>query len=207
LHSMVFPVLVVILSPIIIGVGLGPKMLAGLLLGAISSGFMLGTMMSTSGGAWDNAKKYIETGKFGGKRSLAHKAAVVGDTVGDPFKDTSGPAINIQIKLMSYISVVLVPVFKHQQNYWWAALIIIGLLIIFVPIWIYVTPTELHEEVVEKAIQELAAAEKELELAGKLKRSGDETTIPHEELSPADFTNNEGKELLAPVELHTRTRS
>eukprot|EP00456_Euglypha_rotunda_P090428 TRINITY_DN947_c0_g1_i5.p1 TRINITY_DN947_c0_g1~~TRINITY_DN947_c0_g1_i5.p1 ORF type:complete len:665 (+),score=107.03 TRINITY_DN947_c0_g1_i5:141-2135(+) len=203
LHSMVFPVLLVILSPIIIGIGLGGKMLAGLLLGAISSGFMLGTMMSTAGGAWDNAKKYIETGKFGGKKSLAHKAAVVGDTVGDPFKDTSGPAINIQIKLMSYISVVLVPVFRDQTDYWWAALIIIGVLIVFIPLWIHVTPIELLEKEVEKAIQELALAEKELQLAGKIKHSSEHET-PREELSPSDFTNNEGKELLAPVELHTK---
>ena len=90
-------------------------MLAGVLLGAITSGFVLGGMMNAAGGAWDNAKKLNE--KDGQKGSFKHKSTVVGDTVGDPFKDTSGPAINIQIKLMSYISVVLVPVFKQQVDF------------------------------------------------------------------------------------------
>lgn len=112
MYYMVFPALLVVLSPLVIGIGLGPQCLAGLLLGAISSGFVLGAMMNSAGGAWDNAKKYAEA--QGLKRTDQHKACVVGDTVGDPFKDTSGPAINILIKLMSYISVVLVPVFKNQ---------------------------------------------------------------------------------------------
>jgi K(+)-stimulated pyrophosphate-energized sodium pump len=112
MYYMVFPALLVVLSPLVLGIGLGPQMLAGFLLGAISSGFVLGAMMNSAGGAWDNAKKYAEA--KGLKRSDQHKACVVGDTVGDPFKDTSGPAINILIKLMSYISVVLVPVFKNQ---------------------------------------------------------------------------------------------
>jgi len=155
LHSMVFPCLLVVLSPIITGIGLGKSFLLGLLVGAIICGFMTGLMMGTAGGAWDNGKKYIEAGKYGGKKSFAHKAAVVGDTVGDPFKDTSGPAINIQIKLMSYISVVLASVFKNQHDYWWASLIIIGVMLIFVPLWIMVTPYEISKNTIEKVIQEL----------------------------------------------------
>jgi hypothetical protein len=152
----------VVLAPIITGIGLGPEFLCGLLFGAISTGFMLGLMMGTAGGAWDNAKKYIETGIYGGKRSLAHKAAVIGDTVGDPFKDTTGPAINIQIKLMSYISVVLVPVYKHQADYWWAALILIGILIVFVPFWqFFMIPKALRKESIEKIIDEIARANEE----------------------------------------------
>jgi K(+)-stimulated pyrophosphate-energized sodium pump len=85
---------------------LGVESVAGLLTGATVSGFVLAVMMANSGGAWDNAKKYIEEGHFGGKGSPNHKAAVVGDTVGDPFKDTSGPSLNILIKLMSMVSIV-----------------------------------------------------------------------------------------------------
>jgi len=155
LHSMVFPVLLVVLGPIIGGVGLGPTFLLGFLIGAIICGFMTGLMMGTAGGSWDNAKKYIESNKHGGKRSAAHKAAVVGDTVGDPFKDTTGPAINILIKLMSYISVVLASVFKKQADFWWAALIILGVLVFFVPFWMYLTPKDLTHDVIEKVISDL----------------------------------------------------
>jgi len=144
MYYMVFPALLVVLSPLVIGIGLGPQCLAGLLLGAISSGFVLGAMMNSAGGAWDNAKKYAEA--QGLKRTDQHKACVVGDTVGDPFKDTTGPAINILIKLMSYISVVLVPVFKNQVNYWWVALIILGVMAIFVPVWISRVPEGLSDE-------------------------------------------------------------
>ncbi|MEG0785461.1 MAG: sodium/proton-translocating pyrophosphatase, partial [Christensenella sp.] len=91
---------------IIVGVILGPAGVIGTLAGATASGFVLAVMMANSGGAWDNAKKYIEGGALGGKGSDAHKAAVVGDTVGDPFKDTSGPSLNILIKLMSMVAVV-----------------------------------------------------------------------------------------------------
>ena len=85
--------------------------LGGLLIGSIAAGSMLAIMMSNSGGAWDNAKKYVEEGHFGGKNSEAHKAAVVGDTVGDPFKDTSGPSLNILLKLMAIVAVVFGPLF------------------------------------------------------------------------------------------------
>ena len=104
--EMVLPSLMAILVPIIIGVLLGPHGVIGLLIGALVSGFAVALMMASSGGAWDNAKKYIEKGKFGGKGSPEHKAAVVGDTVGDPFKDTAGPSLNILIKLMSTVSIV-----------------------------------------------------------------------------------------------------
>ena len=99
-----------IVAPIIVGLVLGPLALGGLLVGSLVAGVLLALTMANSGGAWDNAKKYIEIGNYGGKGSDAHKAAVVGDTVGDPFKDTSGPALNILIKLMSMIALVFVPV-------------------------------------------------------------------------------------------------
>jgi K(+)-stimulated pyrophosphate-energized sodium pump len=106
LKEMVAPAIVGIASPIIVGVILGGSGVIGLLCGATASGFIMAVFMSNSGGAWDNAKKYIEAGHFGGKGSDNHKAAVVGDTIGDPFKDTSGPSINILIKLMSMVSIV-----------------------------------------------------------------------------------------------------
>ncbi|MFC1475140.1 sodium-translocating pyrophosphatase [Candidatus Zixiibacteriota bacterium] len=109
LQQMVLPGLVAILSPIIIGLILNKEGLGGMLAGATMSGVMLALMMANAGGAWDNAKKYIESGAHGGKGSDAHKAAVVGDTVGDPFKDTSGPSMNILIKLMAIVSLVVGP--------------------------------------------------------------------------------------------------
>ena len=104
--EMVIPSLMAIIAPIAVGLLIGIEAEAGLLTGATVSGFVLAVMMANSGGAWDNAKKYIEEGHHGGKGSLAHKAGVVGDTVGDPFKDTSGPSLNILIKLMSMVSIV-----------------------------------------------------------------------------------------------------
>ncbi len=104
--QMILPALIAVLSPIIAGFLLGVNGLMGLLLDSSVSGFLLAVMMSNSGGAWDNAKKYIEDGNFGGKGSVAHKASVIGDTVGDPLKDTSGPAINILIKLISVVAIV-----------------------------------------------------------------------------------------------------
>jgi K(+)-stimulated pyrophosphate-energized sodium pump len=96
---------------LIVGLILGPEALGGLLAGALVTGVMMAIFMSNAGGAWDNAKKYIEDGNHGGKGSEAHHAAVVGDTVGDPFKDTSGPSINILIKLMTVVSLVFAPLF------------------------------------------------------------------------------------------------
>jgi K(+)-stimulated pyrophosphate-energized sodium pump len=116
LKEMIAPGLLTVVIPIIVGFVLGPVALAGFLVGAVASGFMMAVMMSNSGGAWDNAKKWIETGQYGGKGSDAHKAAVVGDTVGDPFKDTSGPSLNIMIKLMSIVALVLAPVLKDVNG-------------------------------------------------------------------------------------------
>ena len=111
LKEMLLPGVMAVLAPVLIGVVLGPAALGGLLGGALVTGVMLAIFMSNSGGAWDNAKKYIEDGNHGGKGSEAHRAAVVGDTVGDPFKDTSGPSINILIKLMTIVSLVFAPLF------------------------------------------------------------------------------------------------
>jgi K(+)-stimulated pyrophosphate-energized sodium pump len=109
LKEMILPGLMTVIAPIIIGFVLGPLALAGFLLGAIATGFIFAITLANAGGSWDNAKKWIERGHFGGKGSDPHKAAVVGDTVGDPFKDTSGPSLNIMIKLMAVISLVLAP--------------------------------------------------------------------------------------------------
>lgn len=111
LKKMLVPGLLAIVAPLAMGLLLGAQALGGLLAGALSSGVLMAIMMSNAGGAWDNAKKYIESGVHGGKGSEAHKAAVVGDTVGDPFKDTSGPSINILIKLMTIVSLVFAPLF------------------------------------------------------------------------------------------------
>ena len=111
LREMVLPGLMAVIVPLAVGILLGPAALGGLLAGSLVTGVLLAIYMSNSGGAWDNAKKYIEGGHNGGKGSEAHKAAVVGDTVGDPFKDTSGPSINILIKLMTVVALVFAPVF------------------------------------------------------------------------------------------------
>ncbi|MBP1928813.1 K(+)-stimulated pyrophosphate-energized sodium pump [Methanolinea mesophila] len=111
LKQMILPGFLAIASPLVVGIVLGKSALAGLLVGSIGSGFVLAIMMANAGGAWDNAKKYIEQGHCGGKGSPAHKAAVTGDTVGDPFKDTAGPALNILLKLMAIVSVVFAPIF------------------------------------------------------------------------------------------------
>ncbi|MFV0517624.1 MAG: sodium-translocating pyrophosphatase [Aminipila sp.] len=111
LKEMVAPGLIAIIAPLAVGIILGPEALGGMLGGSLSSGVLLAIMMANAGGAWDNAKKYIEVGNYGGKGSEPHKAAVVGDTVGDPFKDTSGPSINILIKLMTIVSLVFAPMF------------------------------------------------------------------------------------------------
>lgn len=111
LKEMLVPGIMAVLSPLAVGILLGPEALGGLLAGALVTGVMMAIFMSNAGGAWDNAKKYIEDGHHRGKGSEAHKAAVVGDTVGDPFKDTSGPSINILIKLMTIVSLVFAPLF------------------------------------------------------------------------------------------------
>ena len=111
LREMVLPGLMAVVAPIVVGLILGPEALGGLLIGSIAAGFLLAVTMANAGGAWDNAKKYIELGNLGGKGSEPHKAAVVGDTVGDPFKDTSGPSLNILLKLMSTVALVFAPLF------------------------------------------------------------------------------------------------
>merc|ERR1711935_930592 len=118
------------MSPLIMGFLIGPTALAGMLAGSIASGMMLAIMMANAGGAWDNSKKYIEIeGARGGKGTETHKACIVGDTVGDPFKDTSGPALNVLIKLMSLISLVIAPILaKNGEDcaMWYWGLIPIG---------------------------------------------------------------------------------
>ena len=111
LREMIIPGLLAVIVPIFVGAVIGAESLGGLLIGSIAAGSMLAIMMANAGGAWDNAKKYIEEGHFGGKGSDAHSSAVVGDTVGDPFKDTSGPSLNILLKLMSIVAVVFGPLF------------------------------------------------------------------------------------------------
>jgi K(+)-stimulated pyrophosphate-energized sodium pump len=113
LKQMLLPSIMTIVAPVIVGVVLGKYALAGFLIGALATGFILAITLNNAGGAWDNAKKWIESGKFGGKGSDAHKAAVVGDTAGDPMKDTAGPSLNIMLKLMSVISLMLAPVLIH----------------------------------------------------------------------------------------------
>jgi K(+)-stimulated pyrophosphate-energized sodium pump len=111
LREMRIPGVLAVASPVVVGLVLGTEALGGLLAGSVVTGFLLAVFMANSGGAWDNAKKYIERGNLGGKGSEPHKAAVVGDTVGDPFKDTSGPSLNILIKLMSIVALVFAPLF------------------------------------------------------------------------------------------------
>jgi len=120
LKEMIFPGLLAIVSPIAVGIVLGPEALGGMLIGAVLVGVLLAIMMANSGGAWDNAKKYIEMGNakkyiemgnYGGKGTKVHEAAVIGDTVGDPLKDTAGPSMNILIKVMSIVALVFVPLF------------------------------------------------------------------------------------------------
>ncbi len=111
LSSMLVPGALVIIVPLLIGFTLGPEAVAGLLVGSLLTGFLMAVMMANAGGAWDNAKKYIEAGNFGGKGSDAHKAAVIGDTIGDPFKDTAGPSLNILIKLVGKVAVIFGPIF------------------------------------------------------------------------------------------------
>ncbi len=115
--QMILPAVIAILSPICFGFVIGINGVAALLLGTTISGFLLAVFMSASGGAWDNAKKYIEEGHLGGKGSKNHSAAVIGDTVGDPFKDTSGPSLNILLKLISVVAIVFVPVIMLSNNY------------------------------------------------------------------------------------------
>ncbi len=116
LKEMIIPSLMAVITPVVVGIVLKPEGLAGLLMGSIATGFLLAVFLANSGGAWDNAKKYIESGNLGGKGSAAHKATVIGDTVGDPCKDTSGPSLNILIKLMSIVSLVFLPLIIYFHS-------------------------------------------------------------------------------------------
>merc|ERR1712087_434265 len=130
--EMVIPGVLAIVAPLFAGYLLGAEALGGLLAGALTSGFMLAVFMANAGGAWDNAKKYIEADRLGqdkGKGSKEHEAAVVGDTIGDPFKDTSGPALNILIKLMTMMSLVFAEYFPNatfDRSNWWIALVVMA---------------------------------------------------------------------------------
>jgi hypothetical protein len=142
LREMIYPALLPMVSVIVVGLLLGAKALAALIAGAIITSFMLAVTMANAGGAWDNAKKYVESGAFGAghmKGSDLHKAVVIGDTVGDPFKDTSGPALNIMIKMMSVLSLLLSPLFGQpwpfQAPHYWAGIIILGVAVIVVIIF------------------------------------------------------------------------
>lgn len=166
IEEMILPGTYAVLAPITVGFLVGPRCLAGLLGGAIASGSMLAIMMSTAGGAWDNAKKYIEIEKAcGGKGTDTHKACVVGDTVGDPFKDTSGPALNILIKLMSIISLTIAPLIagnKDWEHYWYGFFpIILGLIISVVCYKLYWSEDIQYKEYGSPAGAEPATAEAE----------------------------------------------
>ena len=142
LKKMVTPAIMAVLVPVAVGFTLGPEALGGLLGGGVATGFVLALFMANAGGAWDNAKKYIESGHLGGKGSYAHKAAVIGDTVGDPLKDTSGPSLNILIKLMSIVAFLIAPLIVVQYSFKIRAIVAgsIFAIVIFYYLFIWLQP-------------------------------------------------------------------
>jgi K(+)-stimulated pyrophosphate-energized sodium pump len=142
LRKMVTPAIMAISVPVAVGFTLGPEALGGLLGGGVATGFVLALFMANAGGAWDNAKKYIESGHLGGKGSDAHKAAVIGDTVGDPLKDTSGPSLNILIKLMSIVAFLIAPLIVVQYSFKIRAIVAgsIFAIVIFYYLFIWLQP-------------------------------------------------------------------
>jgi K(+)-stimulated pyrophosphate-energized sodium pump len=158
LRELMTPGLLVVLAPVVAGFFLGAEGLGAFLAGAILTGQLLAVMLSNSGGAWDNAKKFIEEGNYGGKGSESHKAAVIGDTVGDPFKDTAGPALNPMIKVMNLVALLLVPLVVSTQDDTAVrvGIVLVSALVIAVMIWISKSrKTELGEEIRQ---QEAAAS-------------------------------------------------
>jgi K(+)-stimulated pyrophosphate-energized sodium pump len=181
-EEMILPGLYAVLSPITIGFLIGPKCLTGMLAGAISSGMMLAVMMANAGGAWDNSKKYIEIeGAHGGKGTDIHKACVVGDTVGDPFKDTSGPALNILIKLMSIIALVIAPLMAGNDDWenWYYGLIPLGVMLIGT----YVVYALFWTKVVDITAD---VSSNKVEAEGDAEAADKEEKEAKEEISPAE---------------------
>jgi H(+)-translocating pyrophosphatase len=171
LREMVMPGFIALVVPFIVGIGFGPWALAGLLMGAIASGFLLAVMMANAGGAWDNAKKYVESGSsgLGGKGTPLHAAVVTGDTVGDPFKDTSGPALNILIKLTSVVALVMAPAFTMQftRDNWWVAIIVFVVATVAAIAWrFYLKRTDPK---IDFLAEQGGAAHKSVEMSAKKK--------------------------------------
>jgi len=163
LREMLMPGVLATFSPLVMGFTFGSHCLCGLLVGAIASGYLLGVMMSNTGGAWDNAKKYVEAGelvidgKVQGKKTECHKAAVCGDTVGDPFKDTSGPSLNILIKLMTRFSFVLAPIFDEAWELFWVGLILLNVTMLLTAIIYFVVLKKAPEDEAEAPAVEAEA--------------------------------------------------